>query len=262
MRFKINLHITDRKKFLPLDYQYAMASAIYKLIARGDEAYSKFLHDEGFSPGGLKRFKMFTFSPLSLPYYKLWKDKNLFELQGNQLSFTISFMADKAAEVFIKGMFSNQRLDIGDYFNTIHTEVTGIEALPPPFFTTTMHYRCMSPVSVELKEEGHKYEQYLPPDDSRFENLFLQNLITKCAAMNILHFDGSSEQLKFELKSDYKSKLIAIKPHTKQETKVRGFLFDFTLTAPEYMQEMGYYAGFGMNNGMGFGTGIVRDYRD
>jgi CRISPR-associated endoribonuclease Cas6 len=261
MRFKIHLQTQRKKAFLPIDYQYAMASAIYNLIAKGDEAYSKFLHDEGFSSGGLKKFKLFTFSPLILPHYTPWKEKGLFELHGSYLSFDISFMADKAAEAFVKGMFTDQSLSIGDRFHQLDMEVTSVEAMPLPHFTAVMHYRCLSPLSIELKEPGHKYETYLPPDDPRFEEPFLQNLIAKCAAMNILHVDtqDANETLKFELQSNYKSKLIAIKPYTQQETKVRGFMFDFSLTAPEYMQEMGYYAGFGMNNAMGFGCVISKD---
>lgn len=255
MRFKIHLTSKNKKAFLPIDYQYALASAVYKMIATGDEAYSRFLHDEGFSPGGLKRFKLFTFSPLSLPRYTPWKEKGLFELHGKELSFVVSFMADKAAEAFVKGMFADQHFSIGDRFQQVDMEVTMVEAVPTPLFKQTMVYRCLSPLVVELKEPGKKYETYLPPDDPRFEALLLQNLVSKCAAMNVLYNDGHADEdvMKFRPVSDYRSKLIAIKPYTDQQTKVRGFVFDFELTAPEYMQEMGYYAGFGMNNGMGFG---------
>jgi CRISPR-associated endoribonuclease Cas6 len=258
MRFKINLSAIGQKRFLPMDYQYAMASAIYKVIANGDAAYSKFLHNDGFSSGGLKKFKLFAFSPLTLPHYKVWKDKGLFELQDDHVSFEISFMADKAAETFIKGMFTNQHLDIGDRFHCLRTQVTSIEAMQAPFFTSTMRYRCVSPLTIKLKEEGWKHEQYLYPDDPRFGDLLIQNLISKCVALDILHATGQEhDALRFELQSDFRSKLHTIKPYTSEETKVRGFLFDFAFTAPEYMHEMGYYAGFGMNNGMGFGATIV-----
>lgn len=260
MRFKINLTITRKKRLLPFDYQYAMASAVYKVIAKGDEVYSRFLHDEGFPAGGLKKFKLFSFSPLTFPHYKVWKDKGLFELEEDHLSFHISFMADKAAEAFIKGMFVDQQLDVGDRFHCLRTQVTSIEAMPVPFFTSTMHYRCISPISIELKEKEKKYETYLLPDDPQFGELLIQNLISKCAALNILHAASQDHDvLKFELQSSFRSKLHSIKPYTREETRVRGFLFDFALTAPEYMHEMGYYAGFGMNNGMGFGSVIVRD---
>jgi CRISPR-associated endoribonuclease Cas6 len=255
MRFKINLGITGHNKFLPIDYQYALAAAIYKLISKGDEAYSQFLHDGGYSPGGLKRFKLFSFGSLSLPRYTPWKDRSIFELHGDTISFTISFIADKAAEAFVKGMFQDQHLSIGDRFSVISCEVTSVEAITPPFFTRNMRYRCISPMMIEDKKPTEKYGKYLAPNDPQFGELLLQNLISKCAALNILHHDKAheNEQLNFTLTSDFRSKLITIKPYTAEQTKVRGYLFDFTLTAPEYMQEVGYYAGFGMGNGMGFG---------
>lgn len=260
MRFKIHLSTTSPRRFLPFDYQYAMASAVYKIIAKGDEAYSRFLHDDGFPAGRLKRFKMFTFSSLELPRYTPWNDKGLLELHGPSVSFTVSFMADKAAEAFVKGMFADQRMDIGDRFHTLQLQVTSVEAMPAPFFQRTMRYRCASPMTVELREPGRKYETYLPPDDPRFEECLAQNLIAKCAALNLLHTGDDSEESKvqFSLDGRFHSKLHTIKPFTPMETKVRGFLFDFTLTAPEHVHEVGYYAGFGMNNAMGFGSTITK----
>lgn len=254
MRFRINLSTTASKRFLPFDYQYALASAVYRIISRGDEAYSRFLHDEGFSAGRSTRFKMFTFSSLALPRYTVWKDRGLFELHEPYASFAVSFHADKAAEAFIKGMFLHQHLPIGDRFNTLHFEVTSVEAMTPPHFSRTMQYRCISPMVVEWKEPGSSREVYLAPDDPRFQERLVQNLLAKCTALNCLTADEDQDQpVSFQLDTGYRSKLHAIKPHTAAETKVRGFLFDFTLTAPEHVHEIGYYAGFGMNNAMGFG---------
>lgn len=254
MRFNIRTHIVSSRAFLPIDYQYALASAVYRLIARGDEAYSRFLHDEGYSPGGLKRFKLFCFGPLALPRYTLWKDKGIFELHERELSFTVSFMADTAAEAFIKGMFTDQRLSIGDRFTQLDMEVTSVEAVSPPVFRPVMRYRCVSPLVITLSEPGKKHETYLPPDDGNYEERFIQNLVAKCAALDTLINDHEREVLGFRLLGNYRSKLVTIKPWTEAATKVRGFMYDFELTAPEYMHEMGYYAGFGMNNGMGFGA--------
>lgn len=250
MRFRINLSTTTAKRFLPFDYQYVLASAVYGIIAAGDEAYSRFLHDDGYQAGRLKRFKMFTFSPLKLPRYTQHKDRGLFELHEPQLSFVVSFVADKAAEAFVKGMFADQRF----YIDQLPVEVTSVEALTPPFFTRTMHYRCLSPMVVESKGEHDKYEQYLAPDDPRFEERLVQNLVAKCAALNTLvAAEDQEESVRFVLEGRYRSKLHTIKPKSKAETKIRGYLFDFTLTAPEHVHEIGYYAGFGMNNAMGFG---------
>jgi CRISPR-associated endoribonuclease Cas6 len=49
-----------------------------------------------------------------------------------------------------------------------------------------------------------------------------------------------------------RSKLITIKPH-KEAIKVRGYLFDFRLTAPLDILEVGYHGGFGAKNSQGFG---------
>lgn len=254
MRFRINLSTAVPKRFLPIDYQYSLASAVYRIIARGDENYSRFLHDDGFSGGGLKRFKMFTFSALTLPPYRIWKGKGVFELHEPHASFTVSFVVDKAAEAFIKGMFHNQQFALGDRFHALPFEVTSVEALPPPFFTRTMRYRCTSPMVVEWKEPGLGCDTYLAPDDPRFEQRLVENLVAKCAAMNtLLAEEDQGQPVSFELNGSYRSKLHAIKPYTKAETRVRGFLFDFTLTAPEHVHEIGYYGGFGMNNAMGFG---------
>src|SRR5690606_11347881 len=103
MRFRIHLSASKKMLFLPIDYQYSLASAIYKMVSQGDEKYARFLHDGGFPTGRLKRFKLFSFGALVLPRYTIWKEKGLIELHGNQLSFPISFVADKAAEAFIRG---------------------------------------------------------------------------------------------------------------------------------------------------------------
>jgi CRISPR-associated endoribonuclease Cas6 len=260
MRFKIYLRMKKPKPFLPIDYQYSLASAVYKMVARGDQAYAQFLHDNGFGTGKLKRFKLFSFGALALPRYTVWREKGLIELHDNDLSFVVSFMADKAAEAFVTGMFHNQEFSIGDRFSQTDMEVTSVEAQSAPFFKSTMHYRCLSPLVIELKEPGKKYETYLPPDDPRFEELLFQNLVAKCASMDLLINNESShpENFGFQLKSSYRSKLVAIKPYTKEETKVRGYIFDFSLTAPDYVHEMGYYAGFGVNNAMGFGAVEVK----
>jgi len=259
MRFEIHLKVQNRTALLPVDYQYLMSSAVYKLIKAGDEAYSKFLHDEGFSMG-LKRFKLFTFSPLRLPKYKLWKEKGVFELFEKEVSFIVSFMADKAAEAFVKGMFKDQRISIGDRFNQLDMEVTMIEAMPQPLFLDTMEYQSLSPMVLKKKEAGKKHGTYLAPDHHEFGEFLINNLISKAMAYQIAsqeYAERPFDHYRFELLGEYKSKLVRIRPYTSEETQVKGNLFRFRLTVPSLLQEIGYYAGFGVDNGMGFGFGEV-----
>jgi CRISPR-associated endoribonuclease Cas6 len=67
MRFKINLQINGSISgtFLPLSYQYPLSAWIYSVIAKGDAAYSAWLHDNGFLPSDShKQLKLFIFSNL------------------------------------------------------------------------------------------------------------------------------------------------------------------------------------------------------
>lgn len=264
MRFKIYLHIKNRLALLPMDYQYLMSSAVYKLIQRGDEAYSKFLHDEGYTPGGLKRFKLFTFSSLQLPKYTMVREKGVFELHGREASFIISFMVDAAAEAFVKGMFVNEAISIGDKYNQVDMEVLRVEGMPQPLFREVMEYKCISPVTVGKKEKDRKHETYLFPDHPEFGDFIVNNLIAKSLAYRLAESDAYAhpfEDFRFQLLGEYKTKKITIKPFTKEAIDVRGSLFRFRLTAPVVLQEIGYYAGFGENNAMGFGMVEVTNNR-
>ena len=80
-------------------------------------------------------------------------------------------------------------------------------------------------------------------------------------AGGILSDEVESYDFDFKLLSAPKQKLVTIKPYTDNETKVRGFVYSFRLKAPVALQELGYYAGFGEKNSMGFGCGEV-DYEE
>ncbi|PIY05025.1 MAG: hypothetical protein COZ21_04960, partial [Bacteroidetes bacterium CG_4_10_14_3_um_filter_31_20] len=45
--------------------------------------------------------------------------------------------------------------------------------------------------------------------------------------------------------------------NTPEETFLKGFLFDFKITAPHELIKIGYYAGFGKANSLGFGCAEV-----
>lgn len=51
MQFKITL-LSDRKSnIIPINYQYPLSSAIYKIIAKGDSGYSNLLHESKYGKG-------------------------------------------------------------------------------------------------------------------------------------------------------------------------------------------------------------------
>lgn len=72
MRFKLTLQILSHTlgRELPINYQYELSAAIYRILSRSDKDYSLWLHENGFIAGG-KRFKLFTFSNLIVPQYSI-----------------------------------------------------------------------------------------------------------------------------------------------------------------------------------------------
>lgn len=252
MRFKITFNRTGKQRMLPMDYQYYLSAWIYKVIGQADPEFSDFLHSQGYL-NGHRSFKLFGYSPLSFGKPILWKEKSLFEIQENQLSVNISFHLAEAAEKFIIGLFNNQQLYIGDRFNGLDLTVASVERLPAFDAGEMVAYRALSPVVVSILPEGKKYPDYLNPENESYEVLLRQNLANK---FNSIPGNVPIEIIspfRFELKSSARSKLITIKPYTPEQSKVRGFVFDFSLTCPAEIHRLIWTTGIGEKNSMGFG---------
>jgi len=252
MRFKITLNRIGRQRMLPMDYQYYLSAWIYKVIGKADPEFSNFLHTEGYATG-YKQFKLFNYSPLIFGRPTLWKEKNLFEIRTDQLSLSVSFHLAEAAEKFIIGLFNNQQVYVGDQFNGLDLVVSQVERLPEPELKSTMNYRAVSPVVISLKDETDKYAQYLTPADENYTELLRQNLWNKYDSIPNIEKLPNDLSFQFKLKGESKSKLVTMKPYTPEQSKVRGFVFDFTLTCPVEIHQLIRTTGIGEKNSMGFG---------
>jgi CRISPR-associated endoribonuclease Cas6 len=252
MRFKITFNRTGKQRMLPMDYQYYLSAWIYKVIGQADPEFSDFLHSQGYL-NGHKSFKLFGYSPLSFGKPVLWKEKSLFEIQETQLSVVISFHLAEAAERFIIGLFNNQQVYVGDRFNGLDLQVNSVERLPSFEAGETVDYRVLSPVVASTLPEGKKYPDYLNPEHELYEALLRQNLVNKFNSVPGNTPIETISPFRFELKSSPRSKLITIKPYTPEQSKVRGFVFDFTLTCPKKIHHLIEDSGLGEKNSMGFG---------
>lgn len=258
MRFKLVLEKISKSGILPINYQYPLSACIYKVIQSADEEFSRFLHTDGYSYGR-KKFKLFTFSPLTIYPFHLLKEYQRLEMKGNYAELEVRFMVDKAAESFIKGLFLDQQLRIADRIGGVDFSVARIEALSPPLFTETMRYSCVSPVCIGHQPLKSRPAQYLSPAENIYPDLFLNNLISKMAGYAQsgvaagATLSPETGYCNFRVLSKPRSRLFAIKAMTEAETRVKGWQYDFELTAPVALQELGYYAGFGEKNSMGFG---------
>src|SRR5581483_7271554 len=127
---QLNLHLTSNhaSSILPINYQYPLSAAIYKIIARADNEYASFLHDKGYAQkDSLKSFKLFSFSDLRMPF--TIKGDRL-QLLTREAKLQVSFHLPKAAETFIKGLFMNQQIEIADKRSKAVFTVAQVEALP------------------------------------------------------------------------------------------------------------------------------------
>jgi CRISPR-associated endoribonuclease Cas6 len=258
MKFKLTLEPASLSRILPINYQYEFSSWIYKTIHFGDPKFANWLHNQGYMDGK-KQFRLFTFSRLIPEKYEIRGDR--IELQGNHAIIHISFYAEEAKEPFIIGLFQNQEFAIGDKISKVQFHVKSIEKLPEPEWLETMVFRAETPMVISVKEtETSKSAKYLSPEDNGYDNYFLKNLITKHLALmkqqNKLNQQitfGNTPGIKFTLLNKPKSKVIKIKAGTSEETSIKGYLFDFSITAPIEIIKLGYYAGFGEKNSLGFG---------
>ena len=252
MRFQLALQRNGKYKMLPMDYQYYIGAWIYKTIGRADRDFARFLHTEGYRDGN-KNFKLFTYSPINLGKPVVWKEKSLFEISNSTVYLKVGFHLSDAAEKFIVGLFNNQQLYIGDRFNGIDFTVSHIERLPDQEIRETMFYQALSPVVVSLKNENDKYARYLSPLDPEYGELLKNNSRNKHNIVpNTIKLDDDIT-FSFKPEASVKSKLITIKPYSKQQSKVRGFIFGFSLTAPCALHQLILNAGLGEKNATGFG---------
>ncbi|UJP63460.1 CRISPR-associated endoribonuclease Cas6 [Mongoliitalea daihaiensis] len=261
MRFKINLSRISRGKFIPINYQYELSSVIYKIINNSDSDFAKFLHETGYSVKG-NSFKLFTFSQIKFDKSKVYTSEQRIEHQGEFAYFFISFLVDKAAEEFVKGLFIYQKISIGDKISRVDFEVVGIEGCTPPVFQERMNYRCISPLLIKQKRADGG-ENYLEPEHALYKEILIQNLCNKALAfaLTIEHkfLTESIPACELVVNGKIYKKGIRIKQHTQMASHLIGYMFEFELTAPLELHEIGFYAGFGHLGSQGFGCVEVKD---
>lgn len=250
MELKITFALV-RGTSLPINYQYELSSWIYNVIERADSSYSTFLHEKGYSIDG-KKFKLFTFSQLDLRPYEI--SGSQMKLLGKEISFIIRFAVDSSLNHFITGLFMQQRFSLGDRHHMADFEVTAVQTIAPPHFETKMHFQCLSPICVSRMRPDRTAE-YLSPQDKDYGKLLVQNLVRKAGAFAATHEQALPDfsEFQFRLLNTPRRKGVHIKANTDSHTQVIGYLFHFELTAPVELHELGYDAGFGEKNSMGFG---------
>ncbi|MFN4082162.1 MAG: CRISPR-associated endoribonuclease Cas6 [Bacteroidia bacterium] len=250
MRLLLHLQILSNNKSLPINYQYPVTAWIYKTLHHSNSHFAEWLHQHGYSYVN-KKFKLFTFSQLKFEKAKVESDRII--SQNDNCKITLSFLLPETFNHFIYGCFANQEFSIGDKISRIDFAIKNLEILQKPKFLKTMNFKLLTPIVVSKPEQRNNklIAQYLKPDDKEYKFFLFQNLIQKHKAANNVIFD--IDEIEFQPNSEAKSRLVTIKAGTSSETKIKGYIYSFTFSAPEEIMHTAYYAGFGESNSLGFG---------
>ena len=257
MRLRLRFDVLKKPAIIPINYQYEISSSIYHILSEGNQKYATWLHEQGYKSGN-RYFKNFTFSGLNISKFKVIRDR--LQIQSDQIELIISFAINPALENFIKGLFQKQCISLGDKRSKVNLRVSFIETLSEPEFKESMTFRAISPICVS-HYTGSKYPVYLNPNSDHYQEFLIKNLLAKYNSIKPAMKENSIVQsiatgeFSFNVvnKERVKSRLIKIKANTPQESKVRGFQFTFTISAPVFLLKIGYQAGFGEKNSLGFG---------
>ena len=99
MQFTLRLLAADPSTRIPFNYQYLLTGWLYGVLADADQAYTRFLHDQGYQ-AGRKTFRLFTFSDLRMQGYEVRPREGCFVLTSPVVDWTLSFYVEQAAEAF------------------------------------------------------------------------------------------------------------------------------------------------------------------
>ncbi len=254
MKFKITLNNISGN-ILPINYQYPLSAAIYKILAKGDAEYASFLHEKGYGKG----YKFFTFSDLKFKY-KRENDRML--LLDPKVEFTVSFHLPEASRTFVEGLFKSENIVIADKNSKVVFQVQSIISLENPlkeFSPQELMEVIVKPSSAIVtgvkNERGH-YD-YLLPDDKEFLPSLIygwRNKIRDAYDVEIAEQAILSIELEY-YQNPFRMRLVHIKSDSQAATKIRGSLnYKLKLRAERRFIELLLNAGIGIESAQGMGS--------
>jgi CRISPR-associated endoribonuclease Cas6 len=247
MRVRLTLRATKPATTLPLNYNHAVASLIYETLGSASIDFAARLHDEGFKADG-RRFKLFTFSRLMPRRSRLTGDRLL--LEDPIISVQISSPVSEFVEHFVTGLFQCETFNIAGAQFTLQQA----ETLTPPTFTDHMGLRAISPITESVRDEQGGVRFLSTEDD--WSGIMRRNLRRKYEALH--GHAPSDDSLRWTWDQTYLAEVSRRGRRASVLTdirgiKVRGWLVPFTIEGSPELIELGYEAGFGSRNSMGFG---------
>lgn len=229
MRLKLSFQ-TQGPSSIGLNYSYHISSAIYRAIERANPRLSLNLHLPNVP-------KFFTFSKLMIPNKRVEKDKIIVESEEVYLFF--SSMSNEIAEALIKGLFMKPEVKIGN----LKLLLSKTEVVEEKELKDEEKFVTLSPINVSKSENGKVIDLY--PTQKEFYDVLRNNLLKKYR----IFYGEDPKDKDVEIRAEsFKPKRIKIK-----NTWHRCVEMVFEAKGDPKLLEIGYKAGFGAKNSMGFG---------
>ena len=232
---------------LPLNYHYAVAQAIYRKLGSASIEFATKLHDVGYRTNG-QVFRLFTFSRLQATRARQHDDKLL--LEHPEIFLQVSSPVAAFIEHLIGGISLARIWDFeGAKFQFVRAEL-----VPPPTFQERMRFQALSPITAWVRGE-REHPTFLSLADD-WSDVMRANLTQKYKAL----YDREPENQELIWRWDRNyidgAKQRGMRLSVLREIhgiNIRGWLAPFAVEGSRELIELGYEAGFGARNSMGFG---------
>ncbi|MEW6131050.1 MAG: CRISPR-associated endoribonuclease Cas6 [Acidobacteriota bacterium] len=257
MRVRLKLKALGVGARLPLNSNHQAASLIYKIVGQSSSAFATELHEAGFMAENGRKFKLFAFSRLNPLHRRRVGDE--LHLQSPEVEWTVSSPVAAFIEHFVSGLFQSAR------FKIARTEfvLAEAESLPEPRFTERLKMRALSPITESLRDAEGRV-RFLTIEEN-WSEVMQRNLLRKYEALHgrapedrRFRWTWDGEYVKEQMRRGKRvSSLVEINGEGREAIKVRGWLAPFSVEGSLELIKLGYEAGFGSRNSMGFGLAEV-----
>ncbi len=247
MRVQLTLNAIAPNAHLPLNTNYAVAALIYCVLGSASEEFATRLHNEGYDSEG-RKFKLFTYSRLNFRRSHRAGDAIVLDDPGVRL--LVSSPLSEFVECFISGLFASESFQIA----RTSFVLTAAETIALPDFTQTKAFHALSPITESVRDEEGRV-RFLGVDED-WSGVMQRNLTRKYRAL--YGAEPVDTALRWEWDQAYLQRLKAQGRRASalvdiNGIKIRGWLAPFRVEGSQELIALGYEAGFGSRNSMGFG---------
>ncbi len=257
MRLRVLFEL-KRTTAIAIDHQHELQGLVYSYLAISDEGYCRFLHGRGYaqSDTSTKVAKLFCYSSLRVPASRRRMQGSSMIVSPGIVEWYITSPLNEFLLHSVTGMLATGTMvRVG----TMELEVVAVESLHTPDFTSSETFTCLSPIVVARSRED-KTREYLLPDDSRFSDMVMRNLLWKRELLQlngVLPTEGTAEPtVRLDFDRAYLQRPGAhngTKLVTYKGISMKGAFAPFRLTGSPELIQLAWECGVGRNNSIGLG---------